>query len=345
MKVYTEAEFTPIYRESLSYEQIKANVRGFSKIRADKSQWGESQYCYADLSSGISLEIVDKQIFLDLNHLFEHTNRQYLTAKFYLGGYHSVICPGIKGITAEYTETKGQNYLFYLPNIEEVEQYWAGDRLQMLKVIVDLNTIRKFFTDLDTVPEQLQTFIEYKNLQRFHLTAGKITSQMETTIQQIWHHPYQGAIARMYLEAKVLELLAMQLSQLTELKPHTVNSTLKNKNIDRIYQVRDILATRLENPPSISELTQQVGISDFTLRRGFHEIFGTTVIGYLTQKRLSQAEMLLREKNLSVAEVANSVGYTHLGYFAKVFKRQFGITPSECLAGKIGRLIEDNLKT
>jgi AraC-like DNA-binding protein len=43
---------------------------------------------------------------------------------------------------------------------------------------------------------------------------------------------------------------------------------------------------------------------------------------------------LLREQKLSVAEVANLVGYSHLGYFAKVFKRQFGITPSECMMGR-----------
>jgi AraC family transcriptional regulator, transcriptional activator of the genes for pyochelin and ferripyochelin receptors len=115
-----------------------------------------------------------------------------------------------------------------------------------------------------------------------------------------------------------------------------VRSNLKPQSIDRIYQARDILATRLENPPSICELTKQVGISELTLRRGFRELFQTTIIQYLTHKRMKQAELLLREKKLSVAEVSNLVGYSHLGYFAKVFKRQFGITPSECLAGKLG---------
>ena len=114
-------------------------------------------------------------------------------------------------------------------------------------------------------------------------------------------------------------------------------STLKPQSIDRIYQARDILENRFENPPSTVELARQIGVSDRTLRNGFQELFGTTVIGYLTSLRLQQAEQLLREKQLSVAEVANLVGYSHLGYFAKVFKRQFGVTPSECLAGKLGK--------
>ncbi|MEM8677669.1 MAG: AraC family transcriptional regulator [Cyanobacteria bacterium P01_G01_bin.67] len=166
----------------------------------------------------------------------------------------------------------------------------------------------------------------------------KVTPSIYATVRQIINTPYQGAIRKLYLQAKVMELLAIQLDQImTEFNCLPVISSLKSQNIERIYQARDILENQLENPPSIAELSRQIGVSDFTLRRGFQEIFGTTVIGYLTQKRLEQAELLLREKKHSVAEVANLVGYAHLGYFAKVFKRRFGLTPSECLAGKVFR--------
>lgn len=139
----------------------------------------------------------------------------------------------------------------------------------------------------------------------------------------------------MYLEGKVLELLALQLTQLAKSDLSTARSALNPKNIDPIYEARNILSKRLEDPPSILELAEQVGVSDRTLRRGFGKLFDTTVIGYLNQLRLQQAETLLRTGNLSVAEVANLVGYSHLGHFAAAFKRQFSITPRECLAGKL----------
>ena len=139
----------------------------------------------------------------------------------------------------------------------------------------------------------------------------------------------------MYLEAKALELLVMQLTQLTELKSDAIETTLRPKSIDRIYQARDIIATRLENPPLISELTQQVGLGERTLRRGFRELFNTTVVGYLTFLRMEQAERYLRESKLSICEVANLVGYSNLSHFSAAFKRQFGITPSQCMAGKL----------
>ena len=334
MKVYTDAEYDRLYQETLYYEQIEANIRGFDEIETFKSLWDEGRRSYANLSSGIKLEVIDREILLDRNHFTEHYDCDFLTAKFYLSGYHSVISPGIDSIAPEYAETKGQNYLFYLPDIEEIEQFWAGDRLKRLRIEIDVSTIRRFVTELNTVSTQLQTLIEDNNPQRFHSTVGEINPQMQTIIGQIWQHPYQGAIARMYLEAKVLELLAMQLAQLTELKADIVKTTLRPKSIDRIYQARDILATRLENPPSISELSQQVGLGERTLRRGFRELFGTTVIGYLTSLRMEQAECYLREK-LSICEVANLVGYSNLSHFSAAFKRKFGITPSQCMAGKL----------
>ncbi|MEL7408698.1 MAG: AraC family transcriptional regulator, partial [Cyanobacteria bacterium J06558_2] len=234
----------------------------------------------------------------------------------------------------EYAETKGQNYLFYLPDIREIEQSWAGDYLQRLSLFIDLSYVTNLASELNTAPEKLQALIENQNPQRFHFNVGRIIPQMRTIIQQIWHHPYQGAIARMYLEAKVTELLILQLSQLTESGLDRAKTTLQSKSIDRVHHAREILAARLENPPSILELTRQVRLCDRTLRRGFRELFGTTIIGYLTSLRMEQAERLLREGKLSICEVANSVGYSHLGHFSAAFKRQFGITPSQCLAGE-----------
>jgi AraC-like DNA-binding protein len=163
----------------------------------------------------------------------------------------------------------------------------------------------------------------------------EVTPLMRGIVRQIINPPYRGIARKLYLQAKVLELLAMQLDPImAQFGASPTKLRLKPQTIDRIYQARDILTTRLDNSPSILELAQQVGICDRTLRNGFRELFGTTVIQYITQLRLEQAERLLRERKLSVAEVANLVGYSHLGYFAKVFKRQFGITPSECLSGK-----------
>ncbi|MEM6611878.1 MAG: AraC family transcriptional regulator [Cyanobacteria bacterium P01_C01_bin.72] len=335
MKIYTDVEYVRLCEETLAYHQEEFNIRGFSQVCKLKTQWYEEQYHSAKkFSSGIKLSLLERQMLLDQHTVSNHDDFPALTAKFYLSGYNSVVCPGIDNVASEYAEQKGQSYLFYLPDIKEIEQYWEGDYLQRLTLRIDLAYISDLLGELNTAPKQLRALVENSNPQQFHFNVGSVTPQMRTIVHQIWDHPYQGAIARMYLEAKVIKLLAIQFAPLIEFKPHAVRATLKRKSIDCIYQAKNILETQLEYPPSIFELAQQVGVSERTLRRGFRELFSTTIVGYLTSLRMEKAEELLREGKLSISEIANQVGYSHLGNFSTAFKRQFGITPSQCITGK-----------
>jgi AraC-like DNA-binding protein len=152
--------------------------------------------------------------------------------------------------------------------------------------------------------------------------------------QQIVNCSMQGILKRIFLQGKIQELMALQLAPVLMDRGAGKLPKLKARTIAQIHYARDILLARIENPPSLLELAQQVGVSDRTLRRGFQELFGTTVIDFLTQKRMERAQHLLRSNYTSVSDVANQLGYTNMGHFAATFKRQFGIAPSECLLGK-----------
>ncbi|MEI2580887.1 AraC family transcriptional regulator [Scytonema sp. PRP1] len=194
--------------------------------------------------------------------------------------------------------------------------------------------LASFFPDEEgEIPHQLRLLAKGDEWQT--LLYPETTAAIRGVAQQIVNCPYQGMTKRIYLQAKVLELMALQLAPILSAQDGLQPSPrLKPETITRIHYAKEILLTRLENPPSLLELAQMIGVSDRTLRYGFRELFGTTVFGYITNKRMQQAEQLLREGKLSVAEVANLVGYAHQGHFATAFKRKFGITPSESLLGK-----------
>ncbi len=203
---------------------------------------------------------------------------------------------------------------------------------------VDINMsadlLATFFSDEEgEIPKELRFLAQGNDWQT--LLYPKITTDVQGVAQQIINCPYQGITKRMYLQTKVLELIRLQLFPiLAEQDKPQRSPQLKAETIARIDYAREILLSRLENPPSLLELAQMVGVSDRTLRRGFKELFGTTVLNYLIEKRMQRAQELLREGHLSVAEVANLVGYSHLSQFAGVFRRKFGITPSQCFLGK-----------
>jgi AraC-like DNA-binding protein len=80
---------------------------------------------------------------------------------------------------------------------------------------------------------------------------------------------------------------------------------------------------------SVEDIARYVGISRSHLFRVFRQYTGMSPKEFLSQYRIKQACHLLKESPLSVAAVANSVGFEDSLYFSKAFHKRKGITPSE----------------
>jgi AraC-like DNA-binding protein len=193
--------------------------------------------------------------------------------------------------------------------------------------------LQQFFaTPTGELPAELQPLVQGENWQQ--VFSPKTTAAMRSVVQQIIDCPFLGTAKRMYWQGKVFELMALQLDGIEYTAEVGSPPALKPDTAARIHYAAYILRSCLDHPPCQTELAQQVGLSDRTLRRGFQLLFGTTVWGYLTEQRLLQAEHLLRHGSLSVAEVVHRSGYSNQGHFAAAFKRKFGITPKQCRMGK-----------
>jgi len=165
--------------------------------------------------------------------------------------------------------------------------------------------------------------------QLFDLHICDTSPAMQQIVQQILHCPFQGITQRMYLESKVWELMALQLAQLPEMDGSTPSAKgLKPDDIERIHYAKELLAARLDDPPSLIDLARLVGINDCKLKAGFRQVFGTTVFGYLHNCRMEKARQLLTTGEMTIAEAAQAVGYANRSHFALAFRKKFGINPS-----------------
>ncbi|MEO0767842.1 MAG: AraC family transcriptional regulator [Cyanobacteria bacterium J06649_4] len=192
-----------------------------------------------------------------------------------------------------------------------------------------------FVTSTGELPPELQPLIQGSDWQQ--VFSPRVTGEMRAVVRQIIDCPFLGVSKRLYLQSKVFELMALQLDGTTQEKPPNPSGSLKADTLARIHYAADILRSHLENPPAQAELAQRVGIGHSTLNKGFRQVFGVTPFVYLTRHRMDQAQQLLRQPSCTVAEVANQVGYANPAQFAVAFKRHFGITPSECMRGRIIR--------
>lgn len=308
--------------------EIAYNQDGFDRVGRCTHHYSQDYFWDVQLRPGVWLEFVDDQYHRPLSLLTEHDESMPLVSKFYLSGHHPVLTPNVKGIKREYEEKAGQSYLFFLPDIQEVEQFPAGQRLQLVRILLDLDYLRSFAVSCNPLPERLQQVLEQGSMQRFHCSTGALTVAMKTTLKQLINCPYAGITKRLYLESKALELLALQFHQWAEQDiPPTSSRSLHRDDVERLHHAKELLIRDIQNPPSLMDLARQVGINDYKLKSGFRQVFGTTVFGYLQACRMEQAKHLLAERQLSIAAIAHIVGYASQSRFCHAFKQRYGMTP------------------
>lgn len=187
----------------------------------------------------------------------------------------------------------------------------------------------------DDLPSEF-SYLRKPSDQTYYTQASTTTTAMHTAVQQILRCPFQGLTKQMYLEGKVWELMALQLAQTRKMSyPNQQPKPLKPEDVERIYYAKEVVASRLNNPPSLIELARLVGINDCKLKAGFRQVFGTTVFGYLQSCRMEHSRQLLEAGEMSVAEAAQAVGYANRSHFAIAFRKKFGVNPSTYRRGKL----------
>ncbi|TKC88855.1 response regulator transcription factor [Trinickia terrae] len=88
------------------------------------------------------------------------------------------------------------------------------------------------------------------------------------------------------------------------------------------------LSKRLNNPPGVEQLARIVGTNEKRLSRAFRDHLGETVFEHLRNERLRIAQNLLNNTPLSIARIAEEIGFSSAANFATAFRERFGVTPS-----------------
>lgn len=153
------------------------------------------------------------------------------------------------------------------------------------------------------------------------------------TLEQILHHSYEGMLQQIFLQTKLMELLLCSADCMAQEKEEVFTCRFLANPGDRekIIRARDILVQNLENPITIRELSRKVAINECYLKKGFKEIFGTTIYDYFQKERMEKARWLLYEKGFSVSETAGMLGYSCISHFSTAFRKHTGLKPCELL--------------
>ena len=137
-----------------------------------------------------------------------------------------------------------------------------------------------------------------------------------------------------YIEYAAMSILCGVLSALAD-KSRLIGtgSTLRARDLDRVFASRDYLADNFAAPPTIPALAKRAGINQTKLKAGFREVTGKTIYDFILERRMARASELLLAGDRSVAEIAYAVGYQYPANFTCAYKKHFGHLPRSLRAG------------
>lgn len=154
-----------------------------------------------------------------------------------------------------------------------------------------------------------------------------INPAMHQIIHEIIHCKRNGIFKKMFLEARVIELLMLQMEELN--LTYSSQTKIKKTEEEKVYAAHEYIVKNHNQPISLTELARYSGTNEFTLKRGFKEIFGTTVFGFLSNLKMQEAQKMLMNPEMHINEISDITGYKNPQHFSAAFKRRFGKAPSE----------------
>jgi AraC family transcriptional activator of pyochelin receptor len=223
----------------------------------------------------------------------------------------------------------GSHCLLFYPSLKGKLNYLKKPWSQSIEIELSLDFLRELFAnDLEVLGEfgeniekSLPAIMGHKSF--------PITPAMKHILDDVRDCPYSPIFKRLFVEAKVQELLVLQINQIMGIEKSSTG--LKSADIEKLNYVRDLLLNNMHSPYSIEELSKIAGINRTKLQEGFKKLFGTTIFGYLTGMRLEEArQRILDIKNeVSIAEIATLSGYKNPQHFTAAFKRKFNLLPKD----------------
>ena len=153
-------------------------------------------------------------------------------------------------------------------------------------------------------------------------------------LEALLNHTYTDSLENIYINAQTQMLLLYSLEcMLGDKDVESFQCKFLANEADRgkIIKAREVLLQNIGEPLTIKELSRKVAINECYLKKGFKELFGTTVFDFYQSQRMEHARYLLYEKGLSVTEVSVMLGYSSISHFSTAFKKHTGLKPCELL--------------
>jgi len=193
-------------------------------------------------------------------------------------------------------------------------------------------TIRKFHSLFSREADYI-TFLSAKNKDKKYYTQEGVTPAIAVILSQMMNYNLHPSIKELYIKGKVYELISLYFNKSSDVDIEQCPFLVDEDNVQRIRRAKEIMISRMAEPPTLSELSAEIGLSLKKLKEGFKQIYGDSVFSFLFDYKMEYARKMLETGKHNVNEVGLKVGYSTSSHFIAAFKKKYSTTPKKYLMG------------
>lgn len=206
-------------------------------------------------------------------------------------------------------------------NLELQPQSW------LVSVVM---TIRKFHGLFSKEADYIH-FLTGENKDKKYYAQEEITPAIAVILSQIINFNLHPSVKELYIRAKVYELMSLYFNRNVDADTENCPFLEDEDNVRRIRKAKEIMIEQMTEPPSLSELSEQIGLPLKKLKEGFKQLYGEPVYSFLLEYKMDYARKMLESGQYNVNEVGHRVGYSTASHFIAAFKKKYGTTPKKYL--------------
>lgn len=217
--------------------------------------------------------------------------------------------------------------LFYNPQKELPLHVEIAPKSWLITILISIRKFHGLFTaDAEHIP-----FLSQENKDKKYYNESEISPSMAIVLNQMFHYNLNPSIKNLYYKGKGYELLSLFFNRNEDPNAEQCPFLIDEENVLKIKKAKEIIIANMAEPPSLEELSNQVGLNLKKLKMGFKQIYGDTVYGFLFDYKMDYARQLLDSGSYNVNEVGLKIGYSTGSHFIAAFKKKFGTTPKKYL--------------
>ena len=220
-----------------------------------------------------------------------------------------------------------KSLLFYNPQKELPLHVEIEPKTWLISILVSIKKFHGLFSsDAEHIP-----FLSDENRDKKYYGEENISPSMAIVLNQMFHYNLNPSIKNLYYKGKGYELLSLFFNRSEDPNAEQCPFLIDEENVLKIKKAKEIIIANMAEPPSLQELSDQIGLNLKKLKMGFKQIYGDTVYGFLLDHKLEYARKLLDSGSYNVNEVGLKIGYSTGSHFIAAFKKKFATTPKKYL--------------